>query len=84
MGSSIASTMQQMSMSFGVAVASLVATLFIGGHRAVSPPEMTSALRHAFLVLGAMTVLSTLIFRQLEPGDGSNISRHMETPEEAA
>lgn len=84
MGSSIASAMQQMSMSFGVAVSSLVAALFIGGHRAVTPPEMTSALRHSFLVLGGMTVFSTLIFRQLRPNDGASISTHQEGESGAA
>jgi EmrB/QacA subfamily drug resistance transporter len=83
MGSSIASAMQQMSMSFGVAISSLVAALFIGGHRAVTPPEMTSALRHSFLVLGGMTVVSTLIFRELRPNDGASISSHKEAQAEA-
>jgi hypothetical protein len=84
MGSSIASAMQQMSMSFGVAVSSLVAALFIGGHRAVSPSEMTSALRHSFVVLGAMTLVSTLIFRQLRANDGASISSHKEAEAEAS
>ncbi len=84
MGSSIASAMQQMSMSFGVAVASLVAALFIGGHRAASSSEMTSALRHSFLILGGMTVVSTLIFRQLRPADGASISSHKEAEAEAS
>ena len=84
MGSSIASAMQQMSMSFGVAISSLIAALFIGGHRAASAPEMTTALRHSFLVLGAMTVLSTLIFRQLGPNDGASISSQKEAEAEAA
>ena len=84
MESSIASAMQQMSTSFGVAVASLVAALFIGGHRSASSPEMTSALRHSFLVLGAMTVVSTLIFHQLRPADGASISSHKEAEAEAA
>jgi MFS family permease len=84
MGSSIASAMQQMSMSFGVAVSSLIAALFIGGHRSASASEMTSALRHSFVVLGAMTVVSTLIFRQLRPNDGASISSHKEAEAEAA
>jgi EmrB/QacA subfamily drug resistance transporter len=84
MGSSIASAMQQMSMSFGVAVSSLIAALFIGGRQAASPAQMTSALRHSFLVLGAMTVVSTLIFRQLRPNDGASISSHKEAEAEAA
>ena len=84
MGSSIASAMQQMSMSFGVAVSSLVAALFIGGHRSASAPEMTAALRHSFLVLGGMTVVSTLVFRQLRPNDGASISSQKEAEAEAS
>ena len=34
---------------------------------------MIHGLHEAFLVLGAMTVLSTLIFAELEPGDGDNV-----------
>ena len=36
-GSSISSTVQQMSMSFGVAVSSLLAALFLGGERRARP-----------------------------------------------
>ena len=50
MGSTIASAMQQMSMSFAVAVAFLVAALFIGGHRSaqlagndLGPPAFASS-----------------------------------------
>ncbi len=83
MGSSMGSAMQQMSMSFGVAVASLVAALFIGGHQAATAPQMTLALRHSFLVLGGLTVVSTLVFRQLRPNDGASISSYRNVEAEA-
>ena len=64
--STIASTMQQMSISFGVATASLATAFFIPDRFHSNAPEMIHGIHRAFLVLGAMTVLSTLIFRDLK------------------
>jgi len=75
-GSSISSTVQQMSMSFGVAVSSLLAALFLGGAHRSSPAGMVSGIHWTFLVLGLMTIVSSLIFAQLAPTDGASISRH--------
>jgi EmrB/QacA subfamily drug resistance transporter len=75
-GSSISSTVQQMSMSFGVAVSSLLAALFLGGSRPAAEPGMVSGIHWTFLVLGVMTIVTSLAFGQLSPGDGSAISRH--------
>jgi hypothetical protein len=77
MGSSIASTMQQMSMSFGVAVASLVTAVFVPDRFRATPLEMMSGIHRAFVVLGLLTVVSTLIFRTLRAEDGVNVSRHL-------
>jgi MFS family permease len=74
--STIASTMQQMSISFGVATASLVTALFVPDRFHTSPPEMVRGIHKAFLVLGALTVLSTLIFRELRSEDGEAVSQH--------
>jgi len=76
MGSSIASTMQQMSMSFGVATASLVTAVFIHGSANSNSTRIIPGIHRAFLVLGALTIVSTLVFRQLRPGDGDNVSQH--------
>jgi EmrB/QacA subfamily drug resistance transporter len=75
-GSSISSTVQQMSMSFGVAVSSLLAALFLGGEHRSSPEGMVSGIHWTFLVLGLMTVVTSLIFGHLGPNDGAAISRH--------
>ncbi len=75
MASSIASTGQQMSISFGIAVASLTTALFTEGQMQPGPELMVTAIRRSFLVLGALTVLSTWVFRQLRPHDGDNVSR---------
>ncbi len=69
--SSIASTMQQMSMSFGVASASLATAIFIPDRFQTNGGEMIHGIHQAFLVLGGFTCLSTLIFRELRAGDGA-------------
>ena len=76
MGSSIASTMQQMSMSFGVATASLVTAVFIHGSANSNSTRIIPGIHRAFLVLGALTMISTLVFRQLRPEDGESVSQH--------
>ena len=74
--SSIASTMQQMSISFGVATASLLTALFIPDRFHTSAPEMIHGIHYAFFVLGGITVLSTIVFRELKSKDGANTSQH--------
>lgn len=73
--SSIASTMQQMSISFGVATASLVTAVFLPDRFRANPAQFIHGIHKAFFVLGAMTVLSTLVFRELKRGDGGAVSR---------
>ncbi len=74
--SSIASTMQQMSMSFGVAIASLVTAVFIPDRFHSSAREMIHGIHNAFFVLGGITILSTIVFQELKSTDGDNTSRH--------
>jgi EmrB/QacA subfamily drug resistance transporter len=74
--SSIASTMQQMSMSFGVAAASLVTAVFIPDRFHSNPPQLIHGIHDAFFVLGGITVLSTIVFRELKSMDGANTSQH--------
>jgi EmrB/QacA subfamily drug resistance transporter len=76
MGSSIASTVQQMSMSFGVAVASLLTILFLGGNRQPGAPGMVEGIHRTFLVLGLITIASSMVFRRLRPEDGDAVSLH--------
>jgi EmrB/QacA subfamily drug resistance transporter len=73
--SSIASTMQQMSISFGVATASLATALFIPDRFHSSAPAMIHGIHHAFFVLGGLTILSTAIFSELKSTDGDVASR---------
>jgi EmrB/QacA subfamily drug resistance transporter len=74
--STIASTMQQMSISFGVATASLATAFFIPDRFHTSGPEMIHGIHKAFLVLGGLTVLSAAIFHELKTTDGDTVSRH--------
>jgi EmrB/QacA subfamily drug resistance transporter len=74
--STIASTMQQMSISFGVATASLATAFFIPDRFDTSAPEMVHGIHHAFLVLGGLTILSAMVFHELKNEDGDTISLH--------
>jgi EmrB/QacA subfamily drug resistance transporter len=76
MASTIASTMQQMSMSFGVAVASLATALFIPDRFRSDSPQLVHGIHEAFLVLGGLTVLSAGVFVELKKTDGDNVSQH--------
>jgi EmrB/QacA subfamily drug resistance transporter len=73
--SSIASTMQQMSISFGVASAGLATAFFIPATVHTNQAEMIHGIHKALTVLGGFTVLSTLIFHRLKSGDGSSVSQ---------
>lgn len=76
MASTLASTMQQMSMSFGVATASLVTALFIADRFTANAEQMLRGIHKALLVLGAVTFVSSIFFRQLLSDDGQSISLH--------
>jgi EmrB/QacA subfamily drug resistance transporter len=73
--SSIASTMQQMSISFGVASAGLATAFFVPARIHINQGEMIHGIHQALLVLGGFTILSTIIFRKLKRGDGSSVSQ---------
>ncbi len=74
--STIASTVQQLAVSFGVAAASLAAALFIPDRMHASAPEMIHGIHRALWLLGALTIVSTMVFNQLRSGDGDAMSRH--------
>ncbi len=74
--STIASTAQQLAVSFGVAAASLAAALFIPDRMHASGPEMIHGIHLAMLLLGTLTILSTVVFTALGSDDGDAVSRH--------
>src|ERR1700723_1506211 len=73
--SSIASTMQQMSISFGVAAAGL-ATAFFVPTTLSAPAEMIQGIHKALIALGILTIVSTIVFCGLKSGDGDDVSQH--------
>jgi len=74
--SSIFSTAQQLSLSFGVAVSSLVVAFWISLRGGSVTGQLPGALHDAFLTLGALTLLSSAMFVALRPEDGENVSHH--------
>jgi EmrB/QacA subfamily drug resistance transporter len=76
MASTIASTAQQMSMSFGVATASLVTAMFIPDRFHSSSGQLIQGIHQAFLILGGLTILSAGVFVELRKDDGDNVSQH--------
>jgi EmrB/QacA subfamily drug resistance transporter len=75
MATSISSTCQQMSLSFGLAFASLIAAWYLGNVPQTDQAAVTTALHHTFLTVGALTMLSSLSFWTLRPNDGDSVSR---------
>jgi EmrB/QacA subfamily drug resistance transporter len=74
--STIASTGQQMSISFGVASASLIASLFVPENLHSDPAAMVHGVHEAFIVLGLLTIVSSIVFMGLRRGDGDGVSSH--------
>ncbi len=75
MASTIASSLQQMSMSFGLACGSLVTAWYLGDLPQSDRVAVTEALHHAFLTLGALTMISSISFWTLRPTDGESVSQ---------
>jgi EmrB/QacA subfamily drug resistance transporter len=75
MASTLASSMQQLSMSFGLAAGSLVAAWFLDGLPQTDQALVTTALHKAFLTLAAITIVSSLSFWRLRRDDGEAVSR---------
>ena len=74
--STVASTGQQLSISFGIAFASLVTAGFLGGIDRTNAAQLVPALHKAYLLLGGLTVASSAMFLSLKKEDGANVSGH--------
>ncbi|MEP6503309.1 MAG: DHA2 family efflux MFS transporter permease subunit [Betaproteobacteria bacterium] len=75
MASTLASTLQQMSLSFGLATASLITTFYLADLPQSDRLAVTSALHHGFLTLSAITLVSSLSFWGLKKNDGESVSK---------
>ncbi|HEY6490342.1 MAG: MFS transporter [Terracidiphilus sp.] len=73
--SSIASTMQQMAISFGVAAAGLTTAFFIPRGASTNATAMIHGIHLAFRALGGLTIASTLVFGSLKSDDGDAVSQ---------
>ena len=69
--STIASTGQQLAISFGVAGAALVAAIFVPPELHSHPAAIVHGVQQAFLALGALTILSSVVFMELKADDGA-------------
>ena len=74
--STIASTVQQLAVSFGVASASLAAAWFVPQADHVSALGMIHGIHLALRALGALTIVSTFVFIELRSSDGDAVSSH--------
>jgi hypothetical protein len=75
MASTIASTLQQMSLSFGLAMATLVTSFFLAELPQSDHAAVTRALHHGYLMMASLTLLSSLAFRGLRRNDGESVSK---------
>ncbi len=75
MASTITSSFQQLSMSFGLAAGSLATAWFLGDVPQTDQAQVREALHRAFWTLAALTFISSLVFRHLRRNDGDSISR---------
>jgi EmrB/QacA subfamily drug resistance transporter len=75
MASTIASSLQQMSLSFGLALGSLVTAWYLGEFPQTDHEAVMRALHYAFMTLGGLTIFSSLVFTRLHQGDGDSVSR---------
>jgi EmrB/QacA subfamily drug resistance transporter len=74
--STIASTVQQLAVSFGIATASLAAALFIPARLHATEAQMIHGVHLALICLAALTIASTIVFVRLRAQDGAAMSRH--------
>lgn len=75
MASTIASSLQQMSLSFGLACGSLITAWYLGGLPQSDHAAVISALHRAFITLSIATMLSSFSFWTLRRHDGESVSR---------
>lgn len=75
MASTIASSLQQLSMSFGLAFGSLVAGWYLGDLPQTDKAALTNALHHAFMTLAVLTALSSVTFWTLRRSDGEGLAK---------
>ena len=74
MAATIASSLQQMALSFGLAGGAIVTAWFLGDLPQTDKTALIEALHYAFQTLAIITVISSASFWTLRPGDGASVS----------
>lgn len=72
-GNSLLSVTQQLSLSLGISIAAMILVLFKNSEWVDHSQEIT-VFRYTFLVMGILTVISSLIFLNLKREDGNALS----------
>lgn len=72
-GNSLLSVTQQLSLSLGISIASMVLILFKNSDL-IDHTENITVFRYTFLVMGILTVVSSLVFLNLKREDGNALS----------
>lgn len=70
-GNSLLSVNQQLAIGFGISFGLIVLKLF--ENSSIINGQIIDAFRYTFIVMGIMTMLSSLVFRRLQKKDGENI-----------
>lgn len=71
-GNSLVSVNQQLAIGFGIAFGLLILKMFQGKEDLIHG-EIHNSFRYTFMVIGALTILSSLVFRRLHFKDGDNM-----------
>jgi EmrB/QacA subfamily drug resistance transporter len=74
--STIAAAGQQLAISFGVAGAALIAAIFVPPEMHSHPAAIIHGAQQAFLALGIITILSSVVFMELKADDAADMSHH--------
>jgi predicted MFS family arabinose efflux permease len=77
MASFIATTVQQISISFGVASAGLATAFFIPVGLRSNPVAMIRGTHQSFIALVVFTLISTIVFARLSNTDSDNVTRRL-------
>lgn len=80
MANTIATSVQQLSMSFGLAGGSLLTGWYLGNAPQTDHVAVIQALHAAFITLGVATLVSSLSFWALRPGDGHALTGKPHAP----
>ncbi len=76
MASTLASSMQQLSMAFGLACATILVGWCLSDHDRHNHAEIASALQTTFFALGGITCLTASSFLTLRAGDAAAVSQY--------